>query len=532
MQMGVTTVTLTRPTSAALPEVALPSPNPPGNGHPRRWPILYTLCSALLVMSSSVMAVTIALPAIALDLRASTGQLQWITETTVLALASLLITMGTLADRWGRRRMLLAGLAAFAVASLLAAVSRSPAELVAARALLGVGNAMIMPSTLSIIRSVFPRSELPRALAVWGMVASIGVVVGPLAGGLLVQHLGWRALFLVSVPAALASACAITLLVPAFAGGARTALDLPGMVLVSAGFVTTIYTIIEAPHRGWSAPPTLATAALAGTLLAGFVLRQRRTAHPLLDLRMAGARSFWPAALAAAAGFFSLMGILFLLTQYLQDVRGHTPSEAALVLLPLAAGQLGMAPLSPRLIDRCGTRTCTTSGLLILAAGLALLPLGLGGGSQWPLMTALAVLAAGNALTVTAAGVALMGTATRHRAGSAAAVNETAFKLGGSLGVAVLGSVATSHLTGRLSTLSAVDALPAFATESITGAMTTAARLGGPTGDQLALLARDAFMTGFTDAAHLSAGLALAAAAVTAAFLTDPNIHNPEEERP
>lgn len=511
----------------------LSTPAARAGGHPRRWPILYALCAALLVMSSSVMAVTIALPAIALELRATTGQLQWITEATVLVLTALLIAMGTLSDRHGRRRVLLTGLAVFAAASLFAAASRNPGELIAARALLGVSNAMIMPSTLSIVRGVFPRSELPKALAVWAAVASFGVVLGPLAGGLLVEHLGWRWLFLANVPVLLIAAVAITLVVPAFRGGVSAPLDLAGIALISGGFVTVVYTIIEAPHRGWLAAPTLAGAALAAALLAGFLLRQRRTAYPLLELEMAAGRSFWPAALAAAAGFFSLMGVLFLLTQYLQDVRGHTPSEAALMLLPVAAGQLGVASFSPRLIARFGVRAGVTGGLLVLAAGLVLIPAGLSAGSQWPLLAALAILAGGNAMAVTSAGTAIMSSATERRAGSAAAVNETAFKLGGSLGVATLGSVLTGHLTARLSceTASLPRDLPPFATESITGAMATAGRLGGQNGDRLASLARDAFLDGFAAAALIAAGLVLSVAILTALFLTDPHHRDPEEKQ-
>ncbi|MER6948247.1 MFS transporter [Nonomuraea sp. NPDC000554] len=308
-----------------MPPDSHPPEPEPAAGHPRRRRILGALCAALLVMSVSVMAVTIALPSIALDLRATTTQLQWITESMVLALAALLIPMGAVADRCGRRRVLLAALAVFAVASLLAAITRTPGQLVAARALMGVGNAMITPSTLSIVRSVFPRPALPKALAVWGAVASLGVVLGPLSGGLLVEHFGWRSLFLVNAAVLLPAALAVVLLVPGFGARRAARLDIPGIILVSAGLVALIRTIIEPPRQGRLDPAALAAVAL----LAGFVVRQRHAAHPLLDLRMVAARSFWPAAVAAATGFFSLMGVLFLITQYLQDVRGHSPSTTA-----------------------------------------------------------------------------------------------------------------------------------------------------------------------------------------------------------
>ncbi|GII90751.1 MFS transporter [Sinosporangium siamense] len=494
----------------------------PAAGHPHRRRILAALCAALLVMSVSVMAVTIALPPIALELRATTTQLQWITEAMVLALAALLIPMGAAADRYGRRRVLLAGLAVFATASLLAAITRTPGELIAARALMGVGNAMITPSTLSIVRGVFPRSGLPKALAVWGAVASLGVVLGPLTGGLLVEHFGWRSIFLVNAAALLPAAVGVSLVVPASRGRGRTTPDLLGIVLISLGFVALIHTIVEAPRR--SGLTTLGTAIVALALLAGFAVHQRRAAHPLLDLRMVAARTFWPAAVAAATGFFTLMGVLFLITQHYQDVRGHSPAAAALLMLPVAAGQLGVAPLIPRLIARYGVRTTAAAGLLGLTLGLAVIHAGLPAEGDWPPVIGLALVAAGNGATVNAASTAMMASAAPDRAGSAAAVNETAFKLGGSIGVAVLGSVVTAHLIAGLAPHR--DLIPpgvrAFAAESVTGALHTAHRLGEADGARLAGAARDAFAGGFAQATLLAAGLAVATAALITLALREP----------
>jgi EmrB/QacA subfamily drug resistance transporter len=498
------------PYSGSLP----PHPGPAA-GNARRRPILAALCGALLVMSVSVMAVTVALPSIALDLRATNAQLQWITESMVLALAALLIPMGAVADRYGPRRVLLTGLAVFAAASLLAAVTRAPAQLIAARALMGVGNAMITPATLAIIRGVFPPSALPKALAMWGTVASVGVVLGPLSGGLLVEHFGWRSLFLLNAVILLPAAVAIGRLTPAFVPRATARLDVPGILLVSAGLVTLIHTIIEAPRLGWLNPVALASA----VLLAGFVVRQRRAAHPLLDLPTVTARSFWPAAVAAATGFFSLLGVLFLITQYLQDVRGHSPSTTALLLLPVAAGQLAVAPLLPKLIARHGVRPVTSIGLLVLAAGLALIHTGLRV-QDWLVIVGLGVVAAGNGVTANAASTAMLASAGRRQGGSIAAVNETAFKLGGSLGVALLGSVITDRLAAVRH-----DGLPPsaddFAVRSITGAMQAARQIGGPDGAHLASVAGDAFTGGFAEGVLLAACAALAAA-LTSLALREP----------
>ncbi|APU15135.1 MULTISPECIES: MFS transporter [Actinoalloteichus] len=500
-------------------------PAPEGTGHPRRRTILWALAAALLMMSTTVMAVTVALPTIARDLRATTGQLQWITEATVLALAALLITMGAIGDRYGRRRVLLAGLAVLVLAALLAAVATGPGELIAARALLGVGNAMVMPATLGIIRSVFPRDELAYALAVWAGVAGLGVVLGPMTGGLLVEHLGWRAVFLAMVPVLPAVGVAVVLVVPPTAPDRTARPDLLGMALVSGGLVAVVHAIIEAPRRGVLGEATLLGAGAAVILLGGFLARQRRTRHPMLDLRMVADHTFWPAAMAAATGFFALMGMVFLLTQYFQEVLGHSPSGAALLLLPIAAGQLAMAPITPRLIDRIGLRWTVSGGLGVLAVGLTLIPTGVHTDRHGVLLIGLFLLAAGNGAAVTAASTAMLGAAGTRQAGSVAAVIETAFKLGGSLGVAVLGGVLAGRLADHLASHTA--ALPAaeraFAGESISGALQSAALLGGPAGDRFTDAARQAFTAGLTHAAVLAACLALGAAVLTASTLHEPD---------
>ncbi|MEV0616361.1 MFS transporter [Nonomuraea sp. NPDC050404] len=533
----------------------------PGEGHPRRRAILAALCAALLVMSVSVMAVTIALPSIALDLRATTAQLQWITEAAVLALASLLIAMGALTDRAGGRRVLMAGLGVFALASILAVLSRTPEQLIAARVVQGAGNAMITPATLAILRTVFPRSELPKALAAWGVVASLGVVLGPLSGGLLVEHFGWRSLFVANVVVLAGAWVAIVRVVPAAPGppaapgspaapgppgvpaGGRVEgrFDVLGVLLVSGGFVAMVHAVIEGPYRGWASPVTLGEAGVAALLLAGFAVRQWRVAQteatargaaedrrrdadeggrrgvvPLLDLRMVARRSFWPAALAAGTGFFALMGVLFLLTQYLQDVRGHSPSEAALLLLPVAAAQLGMAPLVVRAIARYGTRRTAAAGLAVLAAGAASMAGGIRTGELVLLIGGLAVLAAGNAVAVNAAGTAMMASAPAARSGSAGGVNETAFKLGGSLGVAVLGGLAGGRLATLLDPGTAVP-------RSISGVLDAARNLGGPEGDRLAAVATTAFTDAFGTAALVTACLAAGSAVLTALLLHEPD---------
>ncbi|MEV5829303.1 MFS transporter [Spirillospora sp. NPDC052242] len=437
-------------------------------GHARRPPVLGALCAALLVMSASVMAVTVALPSIAADLGADGAELQWITEATVLALASTLIAAGALAERVGERRMLLAGVAVFAAASLLAAAARTPGELIAARALQGIGNAMITPSALAVLRGVFPGPELPRALAAWGAAASAGVVAGPLAGGLLTEHFGWRSVFLVNGAVLLVAGAAIAAVVPAFPGRA-VPLDVPGAVLAGGTFVAVVHTLVQAPHRGPLDPATVGGAAAAAASVIAFAVHLRRADRPLIDPGMLARRTFWPAALAAGTGFFALMGVLFLLTRYLQEVRGHSPAEAALSLLPVAAAQLGAAPLAVRSIVRYGVRCTAGGGLAVLAAGAAVMAAGLRTDDPAFVVAGLAVLAAGNAATVNAASTAMLRAAPPGRSGPVAAVTETAFKLGGALGVAVLGGLpAGGALTGGFALAAAVAAGTALGAAALT----------------------------------------------------------------
>ncbi|MEY9863345.1 EmrB/QacA subfamily drug resistance transporter [Catenulispora sp. GAS73] len=489
--------------------------------HPRRWHILMALSVALCTVNIGTLALNIGLPSIGVAMQATTSQLQWITETYVLALAALMITMGSLADRFGRRRLLVAGLLLYGVASVGGALCHAPWQLIAVRAVLGAAGAMIMPATLSIVRSVFPPEEMVKAMAVWTGVVSAGVMLGPIAGGVLVEAWGWPALFWMNVPLVAGSLLAVALVVPESRAAGRRPLDPLGMVLGAASTTALVYAVIQAPHAGWLSARTLGT--LAGGA-AGFVLFlwwERRTAYPMLDLTLFHNPRFWAASVAVTIAYFALMGTAFLLTLYMQTVQGHSPVGSALRLTPMAvAAGLSAAAAEP-LVHRFGTRDVVAGGLAVTTLGMLVFST-VGWHNNEPVVLAgLGVLTLGLVAAGIAASESIMSSVSEDQAGSAAAVDETSIELGGTLGVAVMGSVYAAGFAAGLT--SAVRSLPAelrkVATESISGAIEAADRVGGPLGADFAATARASFLDGTQTAAWIGAGVAFVGALLTVRFL-------------
>jgi len=344
-------------------------------GHPRRRAILAVLCLSLLVVVIDNTILNTALPTLARVLKATTTDLQWFTDAYTLTFAALLIMAGAIGDRFGRRRALLAGLVIFAAGSAWAAMSGDSSVLIAARALMGVGAAFVMPATLSILTAVFPVRERAGAIALWSGIAGIGIVVGPTLGGLLLAHFYWGSVFWVNVPLVAVALAAVLLVVPDLAGrrepGVR--LDVLGAVLSSAAMLSIIDAVIEGPNRGWTSVTTLAEFGLGALLAAGFVYRELRTAHPLIDVRVFRHRAFSAASGAIGLTFLALFGSLFGLTQYLQLVHGYTPLSAGVRALPFAAAVMLTAPLSSRLVARLGVRLVIPAGLVLMGGGLLML---------------------------------------------------------------------------------------------------------------------------------------------------------------
>src|SRR5919108_1194005 len=315
--------------------------------HDRRWWTLLVLSTALLVISLDNTILNVALPTIERDLDATSGQLQWIVDSYRLVFAGLLLTMGALGDRFTRRGALAAGLFIFGSASLASAFAGSAPMLIATRALMGVGGALIMPTTLSILTNVFPAHERPKAIGIWAAVAGIGVGVGPAAGGFLIDQFDWTAVFLVNVPIVIAALVAIPKLVPDSRDPEQARLDPVGALMSTAGLGVLTATIIEAPGWGWSDTRILAGFGIAAAVLAAFVAWELRTSSPMLDVRLFRIRRFTGASGAATLVFFALFGAIYFLTTYLQEVLDYTPLEAGVRMLPIAAGLIVGGPMSP-----------------------------------------------------------------------------------------------------------------------------------------------------------------------------------------
>jgi EmrB/QacA subfamily drug resistance transporter len=489
--------------------------------HRRRWWTLLVLSLSLLVIGLDNTILNVALPSLREDLGASTGELQWIVDAYMLVFAGLLLTAGSLGDRFGRKRALTAGLVVFGAGSALAALASGSGQLIASRALMGAGGALIMPSTLSILIHVFPAHERAKAIAAWAAVAGLGIAIGPVAGGWLLEHGDWNLVFLVNLPFVAVALLAGRRLVPESRDPAQSSLDPLGALLSTAGLSALLYAIIDAPARGWTDGVVLAAFAAAVVALAAFVAWERRAPSPMVDLALLADPRFSAASGAIALLFFALFGLLFVLTQYLQSVLGYTALQAGVRTMPIAGGLVLAGPLAPRLTERLGTKAVVAGGMLLVAAGL----LGLStaqADSGFALVAATEVtIALGVGLAMAPATDAIMGAVPADRASVGSAVNDANRLVGGALGVAVLGSLLASAYRGGMD--GATHALPAGAAdaagESVGGAGAIAARLGGAAGRALHDAASVAYVDAMQLALLVAAGIAAAGAVLAVALL-------------
>ena len=420
-------------------------------GARERWLALAVLCLSLLVIVVDNTIVNVALPTLVRELGADVSELQWVVDAYTLVFAGLLLLAGALGDRFGRRRTLLGGLAVFGAASGWAAYAGGVDGLILARAVMGAGAALIMPATLSLVISVFadPR-ERATAIGVWAATAGLGVALGPVAGGVLLDHFWWGSIFLVNVPLAAIALVAGQRLLPPSRDPLARRIDWTGAGLSGVGLVALVWAIIEAPSRGWTSAAVLAAGALAFVALGAFVAWQRRVAQPLLDVRLFRDARFSVASGTVMVLFFALFGFLFLATQYLQFVLGYSPSAAGVRVLPYAGAMIVSALVSAQLVGRFGGRGVMTLGMLLFAAGLAVAAtLGTSTG-YGRLAVALVLMGVGMGLAGAPATESIMSSLPPARANIGSAVNDTTRELGGALGVAVVGSV-----VGELATASA-----------------------------------------------------------------------------
>jgi MFS transporter, DHA2 family, multidrug resistance protein len=489
---------------------------------PDRWRVLAVVCAALVVVVIDVTVLHVAAPAITEDLQPSAVGLLWIIDVYPLVVAPLLVATGTLGDRLGRRRMLVAGMVVFGIASGLCAFAPTTAALIAARALMGVGGAMIMPSTMSIVRDVFrDRRERVRAVGIWSATLAAGAAVGPLVGGFLVEHFWWGSVFLVNVPVlALVLPFALRIL-PESRAEDPPPWDLPSIVMVAAGVLGLAFGIKHGARHGFGDPLALATLTLAVALLFAFTRRQLRMPDPVLDVRLFASTTFSVAVGCVVLSMFGLVGLELFFAQYLQLVLGLEPLAAALRLMPLAAATLAGSLLAARLLHGLGTRIVVGGGLtLTTVAMVPLLWLGVDDSYiiLWPPLVAMGF---GLEIALVAANDAIISAVSADRAGGAAAIEETAYELGGGLGVAVLGSIVTAGYTANLTAVPGVpDGEMTAAQESLGRAAEVAAGLPAAVGDPLVELAQTAFVDGLHLAIAVSIVLLGASALLAATLLS------------
>ncbi len=323
--------------------------------YPRRWQALIVLALRLLVITLGNTILNGGLPTIRAELDASASQLQWIVDSYLLVFAVLLLIAGTLGDRFGRKKALSFGLVVFGLGSLLAAGAPGTTQLIASRALMGVGAAAIMPTTLSILTNIFPEDERPKAIAIWAAVSGMGIAIGPISGGFLIEHFDWSMIFLVNLPIVVIGLVAGQILIPESRDPEPKKLDFPGAAMSIIGLTAIVWGLIEASERGWTDSTILVAFAAGSAILVAFVAWERRSSHPMLDVNVFRNRRFSAASIAVAFVFFALMGVVYFLTTYLQSVMGYTALEAGIRMLPVAAGLIAATKLSVEATERLGT---------------------------------------------------------------------------------------------------------------------------------------------------------------------------------
>ncbi|HEY6649970.1 MAG TPA: MFS transporter [Mycobacterium sp.] len=485
---------------------------------------LVFICLSVFVVSVDATIVNVALPTLSRELDADTAQLQWIVDAYTLVMAGLMLSMGSLSDRFGRRGWLSAGLALFAITSVYAAQVDSADALIWARAAMGVGAAVIFPATLSLITNIFVDPvKRAKAIGLWAAMVGVGVAAGPISGGWLLEHFSWGSVFMVNVPIAAVAIIGGVLFISTSRDPAAPPVDVPGLVLSSIGITALVYTVIEAPSWGWGSVHTAAGFAVAVVVLAAFALWERRTPHPMLDVSVFANRRFSGGSLAVTAGFLTLFGFIFVITQYFQFIKDYSAFETGVRLLPVAISIAVASIVGPRIVERIGTTTVVAGGLAIFAAGLTWASTADAATPYIQIALQMVLLGAGLGLTTAPATEAIMGSLSADKAGVGSAVNDTTRELGGTLGVAIVGSVFASIYSSRLDSSATVSALPAEVRATMERSMAAAqqviGRLPQPVIPDVRAAVNTAFLDGMQVGSLVSAGIAAAAAVVVAVLL-------------
>lgn len=484
--------------------------------NPRRWWALAALVLAALTIGFDITILNVALPTIAGELSVGTDGLQWIVNAYVVVLAGLMLTCGALGDKYGRKLLLVVGLVLFAAASALAAWGDSVGVVIAARAGMGVGGAIILPVAFAVVAALFRPDERGRAVSLLVVGTGAGIPLGPLIGGYLLEHFWWGSIFLINIPMAAIALLAIAVLMPETRDPAPRRLDLLGALLSTAGLVILVYGIIEAPARGWADGLVLGALALAAVLLFAFGAWELRTEQPMIDLRWFGRRQFLWASLAGMLVSFTLLGMLFVLPQYLQDVVGHDAFATGLRLLPLIGGLVIGAPLGERLAARGGYRIPVGLGLLLSGVGLSVGATTGTDASYGFVVAWLTAVGMGIGMALSPAMDAVLDDLPAERSGAGTAISMTLRQIGGALGVALLGSLLAQSYADRVETAGLPEPAADAARDSVTGGLAVAARLDMPA---LADSAKDAYMHGMTVVLIATGAVAILSAVLTTALL-------------
>lgn len=489
--------------------------------------VLATLCLAVFVVNVSTTVINIALPTLVRELGASTRDLLWIVDAFNLAFAALVLAGGSLSDRFGRRRLLLLGLVIFVAASAGGALSGSPGVLVAWRTLAGVAAALVYPVTLSILANVFTdRTERVKALGLWGAATGLAVATGPVVGGALIEHFWWGSILVFNGIAAAVTLFFAARFIPESRDPATPPLDYVGLVLSTVALGTLVYSIIEAPDRGWGSPPTVIGFVVAAVVSTVFVIHEIRSDHPMLDVRLFANMRFTAASGAVTGGFFALFGFIFLVTQYFQFVRGYGALETGVRILPVAGSIAVAALVGPRIAVAIGTKVVVAFGLFSLSVAFVWASTLSADADYWVILLQMLLLGGGIGLTGTPATEAIMGVVSPDKAGMGSAVNDATRELGGTLGVAVIGSVALSAYRDHLDVGSFPEPLREPASESVGAALFAADRAaelfgqaGADVGARLTEVARVGFVDGMSLGCMVAGGVTAAAAVLTLIFL-------------
>lgn len=489
-------------------------------GHPRRWAILAVMCLSLILVVAAVSSLNLAIPSIRDALDASGTELLWIVDSYALVFAGFLLPAGAIGDRFGRREALVTGLIIVLATSVGASYAGSSLQLIIWRGAMGLGAALIMPATLSILTVVFPRKERSKAIAIWTAFAGAGGALGLLGGGLLLNWYWWGSVFFVNVPIAGLVLILAIILVPTSRDTQHRKLDGPGALISVIGLGALLFAIIEGPERGWTNPVTLLAFAISGVLIVGFVRWELFTKFPMLDPRFFKIRQFSMGSLSITIVFLTMFGFFFLIVQYFQFAQGLSPLQSAVRTLPLTGTFFVFAPLSVTLAKKFGPRVTIPAGLVLAGIGLALMGMIDAETAYGIVVIPIVIMGAGMATLMPPASEGIVSSLPTDKAGVGSAVNDTTREVGGAIGIAIMGSLLAIGYRNNLG--DATEGLSPEAAElaedSIGFALAVASKVPPDQAERLIAAATTAYTDGMALAFFFAAGIVLATAVVVAAF--------------